>query len=158
MKMNARIDTPETIRERVAAAFGFNEPSALDAVDRSKYGSEDAYIDACVKAEMERSNPEYRAVRSRLKAEHRQRAEIQERERQSQAYSTIRANTSLDALDRRNIDTQAAEAAHRDLAAGRIAASALGTTIKQHATRLTEQRKDEKAAGALFNSMLRGRV
>lgn len=51
MEMNARIDTPESIRERTMKAFGFNEPSALDAVDRSKYGSEDAYIDACVKAE-----------------------------------------------------------------------------------------------------------
>lgn len=158
MEMNARIDTPETIRERAMEAFGFNEPSALDAVDRNKYGSEDAYIDACVKAEMERSNPEYRAVRSRLKAEYRQRQEEQQREAQSAAYQTIRASVGLDGADRRDIDQRATEMAHRDLAANRIAASELGAAIEKYAADLGEQRKNEKASAQLFNAMLRGQV
>lgn len=107
---------------------------------------------------MERSNPEYRAVRSRLKAEYRQRQEEQQREAQSAAYKTIRANTSLDGLDRHNIDTEAANLARLDLAANRIAASELGAAIEKYAADLGEQRKNEKASAQLFNAMLRGQV
>lgn len=158
MEINARIDTPDTVRERVSAAFGFDEPSALDIVDRSSFADEDAFLDAAVKAEMERSNPEYRAIRSRLKNELRARTEREQREKQSQAYSTIRAGVALDDLDRRNIDQQAAEFARRDLAAGRIAASALGETIEKYSQSLGEARKDERASAALFNAVLRGQI
>lgn len=156
MEIEARIDTPETIRERVANALGFDEPSALDLVDRNKYRDEDSYLDAAVKAELERSTPEYRATRNRLKAELRERTEREQREAQSAAYKTIRANAQLDYLDRRNIDTEAADLAHSDLAAGRIAASALGETVAKYADFLTEKRKDEKASAQLFNAMIRG--
>lgn len=107
---------------------------------------------------MERNNPEYRATRNRLKAELQQRTEQEERKMQSEAYKSIRAGMSLDDLDHRNIDAEAADLARRDLAAGRVAASALGATIERYAAELGERRKDEKAAGALFNSMLRGEM
>lgn len=158
MNIDARIETPDTVRERVADALGFNEPSPLDLVDRSKYHDEDSYLDAATKAELERTNPEYRAIRSRLKAEYRQRQEEQQREAQSAAYKDIRSNVALDDLDRRNIDTQAAELARRDLAANRIVASGLGTAIEKYAAELGEQRKNEKASAQLFNAMLRGQV
>lgn len=158
MNIEAKIETPTTVRERVSAAFGFDEPSALDLVDRSSFANEDAFWDAAVTAEMERSNPEYRAIRSRLKNELRERTEREQREKQSQVYSTIRAGVALDDLDKRNIDQQAAELARRDLAAGRISASALGATIEQYARDLSEKKKDSKAANQLFNSMLRGEL
>lgn len=78
------------------------------------------------------------------------------REAQSAAYKTIRANASLDGLDRRNIDTEAADLARRDLAANRITASDLGAAIERHAAELSEKRKDEKASAQLFNAMIRG--
>ena len=48
--------------------------------------------------------------------------------------------------------------ARRDLVANRIGASELGKTIERYAKELGEKRKDEKASGALFNVMLRGRM
>lgn len=60
MNIEAKIETPTTIRDRVVDAFGFNEPSALDLVDRSKFADEDAFLDAAVKAEMERRAPHTR--------------------------------------------------------------------------------------------------
>lgn len=63
---------------------------------------------------------------------------------------------SLDSVDQKNIDTEAADLAHRDLAAGRISASALGATIEQYARDLSEKKKDSKAANQLFNQLLRG--
>ena len=63
---------------------------------------------------------------------------------------------SLDSVDQKNIDTEAADLARRDLAAGRISASALGATIEQYARDLSEKKKDSKAANQLFNKLLRG--
>lgn len=158
MNLNANIETAESVKEKAKAAFGFDLSSALDLVNRSDYDSDEAYLDAAAKAELERSSPEYRAARSRLKAEHRARQEKEQRTAQNEAYKSIRAEVSLDALDRRKTDEQAADLARRDLAANRIAASELGRTVERYAQKLGEKRKDEKASGALFNAMLRGQM
>lgn len=158
MNLNANIETAENVREKAKAAFGFDMSSALDLVKRSDYDSDEAYLDAAAKAELERSSPEYRAARSRLKAEYRAWQEKEQRTAQNEAYKSIRAEVLLDALDRRKIDEQAADLARRDLAANRIAASELGRTVERYAQKLGEKRKDEKASGALFNAMLRGQM
>lgn len=158
MNLNANIETAENVREKAKAAFGFDMSSALDLVKRSDYDSDEAYLDAAAKAELERSSPEYRAARSRLKAEYRARQEKEQRTAQNEAYKSICAEVLLDALDRRKIDEQAADLARRDLAANRIAASELGRTVERYAQKLGEKRKDEKASGALFNAMLRGQM
>lgn len=158
MNINANIETAESVREKAKAALGLDLTSALDIVNRGDYADDEQYLDAAVKAEMERSNPEYRAIRSRLKAELRQRTEQEERKAQSEAYKAIRAGVSLDSVDQKNIDTEAADLARRDLAAGRISASTLGATIEQYARDLSEKKKDSKASNALFNAMLRGQM
>lgn len=158
MELNARIETAASVEEKAKALFGLDMPSALDLVKRGDYDSDEAYLDACARAELERSSPEYRAARSRLKAEYRARQEAQERKAQDEAYKTIRANVSLDSLDRRNIDEQAADLARRDLAANRIAASDLGKTIERYAEKLSEKAKDLKASNVLFNAMIRGQM
>lgn len=158
MEVNANIESKDTIREKAKAAFGFDLSSALDLVKRSDYDNDEAYLDACTRAELERSSPEYRAARSRLKAEFNARRDAEQRQAQGEAYKSIRAGITLDDLDRRNIDEQAADPARRDLAANRIAASALGATIEKYAQTLSEKRKDEKASNSLFNAMLRGQM
>lgn len=158
MNINANIETADTVREKVKSALGFDCASALDLVRREDFADDEAYLDAAAKAELERSSPEYRAARNRLKNEYRARQEEEQRESQNALYEVVRANTQLDSLDRRNIDQQAAELARRDLAANRIAASKLGATIEQYAQKLSEQRKDERAAGQMFNMLLRGQA
>ena len=158
MELNARIETAESVKEKAKAALGLDLSSALDLVKRSDYDSDEAYLDACTRAELERSSPEYRAARSRLKAEYRARQEAEQRQAQDEAYKAIRAGITLDDLDRRNVDERAADLARRDLAANRIAASALGATIEKYAQELSEKRKDEKASNSMFNAMLRGEL
>ena len=79
MNLEANIESKDTIREKAKAAFGFDLSSALDLVKRGDYDSDEAYLDACTRAELERSSPEYRAARSRLKAEYRARQEKEQR-------------------------------------------------------------------------------
>ena len=154
--IDLRIETPESTRTKIAEKLGLDQPSAFDLVDRSKYADDESYLDAVIKADMERNNPEYQAARRRLKQEYRERMEREQRTEQEAAYKEIRSTVQLDGLDQREIDTQAAEMARRDLAAGRISASGLGKAIEDYAKQLTEKCKDEKACNQLFNAMLRG--
>lgn len=154
--MDLRIETTESTRAKIAEKMGLDQPSAFDLVDRSRYADDESYLDAVIKADMERNNPEYQAARRRLKAEYRERMEHQQRVEQEAAYKEIRSAVQLSGLDQREIDTEAANLARRDLAAGRISASGLGKAIEDYAKQLAEKRKDEKAGNQLFNAMLRG--
>ena len=154
--MEAKIETRQDTAAKFAAKLGVDQPSPFDLVDRSKFADEDAYLDAVTKMELERSSKEYQAARRRLSAEYRERQEREQRAAQSAAYQEIRSTVELDDLDRREIDTQAAEMARRDLAAGRISASGLGEAIETYVQQLTEKRKDTRASNQLFNAMLRG--
>ncbi len=158
MNFEANIETAESVKEKAKAAFGLDLSSALDLCSRSDYATDEQYLDACARAELERSSPEYRAARSRLKTEFRARQEAQGRKAQAENYKAIRNSVSLDSVDRHNIDAEAAELARRDLAANRIAASELGTTIERYAQELSEKKKDSKASNALFNAMIRGEL
>lgn len=158
MNINANIETAESVKEKAKAAFGFDLSSALDLCSRSDFATDEQYLDACTRAELERSSPEYRAARSRLKSEFRARQEEQERKAQAENYKAIRANIGLDSVDKHNIDEEAADLARRDLAANRIPASELGATIERYAQELSEKKKDSKASNALFNAMLRGQL
>lgn len=155
-EMDVRIETTESTRAKIAEKMGLDQPSAFDLVDRRKYADDESYLDAVIKADMERNNPEYQAARRRLKAEYRERMEREQRAEQEAAYKQIRSTVQLDGLDRREIDAQAAEMAQRDLVAGRISSSGLGKAIEDYAKKLTEKRKDTKASNQLFNAMLRG--
>lgn len=158
MELKANIETRESVEAKAKAAFGFDLSSALDLVKRSDYDTDEQYLDACTRAELERSSPEYRAARSRLKAEYHVRQEEQERKAQAENYKAIRSSVSLDSVDKHNIDEKAVTLARRDLSANRIAASDLGATIEKYAAELTEKAKDSKASNALFNAMIRGEL
>mgnify|MGYP004660449377 FL=1 len=158
MNINAHLETADSVREKAKSALGFDRSSALDLVNREAFASDEDYLDAATKAELERSSREYRAARSRLKAEYRARQEDEQRAAQKETYKTIRAEVTLDDLDRRTIDEQAVSLARRDLVANRIGASELGKTIERYAKELGENRKSEKASAALFNAVLRGQL
>ena len=155
-EMQAKIETRQDTAAKFAAKLGTDQPSVFDVVNRSSYTTEDAYLDALTLEEMRRNNPEYQAARRRLSVEYRERQERGQRAANDAAYKEIRSTVQLDGLDQREIDTQAAEMARRDLAAGRISASGLGKAIEDYAKQLTEKRKDTKAGNQLFNAMLRG--
>lgn len=158
MDFKANIETRESVEAKAKAALGVDLSRALDLCSRDDFTTDEAYLDACTHAELERSSPEYRNARNRLKAELRARQEEQERKAQAENYKAIRANIGLDSVDKHNIDERAADLARRDLAANRITASALGVAIEKYAQELSEKRKDEKAAAQMFNSILRGQL
>ena len=99
MNINAHLETADSVREKAKSALGFDRSSALDLVNREAFASDEDYLDAATKAELERSSREYRAARSRLKAEYRARQEDEQRTVQKETYKTLRAEVTLDDLD-----------------------------------------------------------
>jgi hypothetical protein len=148
-------ETSETTRAKAAAKLGFDKTSTLDRLDRSTFADDDAYLDAAVKLELERNTPEYQRTRRRLAAQLTEQDEAAQQEATEREYLKIRNAIKLDSADVQQIDREAAALARRDLAAGKIPASALGETIAEYAAQLTERQKDRRAGSQLFNSMLR---
>ena len=72
-EMEMRVETRADAAAKMAAMMGTDQPSVFEIVDRSKYATDDAYLDALVKAEMERSSPEYQEARRRLKRQYMER-------------------------------------------------------------------------------------
>lgn len=150
-----QIESRETVREKVAEKLGFNQTSALDLVSRSAYSSEEQYIDAAAKAELERRHPEYQEIRRKLAAEYRERKEAAEEKLQAERYKEIRASVRLWDNEKRAIDAEAAELARRDLAAGRIGASDLSMRIEERAKRMAKERLNQRAQNQLMNELFR---
>lgn len=153
-----RIESNNDKRGKIARALGSDQPSVFDMVARDNYASDEEYLDAVTKAEMERKSPEYQEVYRRLAREYEARQEEKVRKEQVEAYQELRSQVQLDSMDRREIDNEATVMARRDLAAGKISASDLGKAIEGHASQLAEKRKNEKAGNQLFNAIIRGSV
>lgn len=150
--------TKESLKAKTEQKLGLNQPSVFDSLSRSNFASDDAFLDAAAKMELERSSPEYRAVRRRLEREYEARREHDEKEQNSKRYQELRSTAKLSSLDTQEVDTEATERARRDLAAGRIRASELAPTIESYAKDLTEKRKDTLASNSLMNELLRQSV
>ena len=161
-EMQAKIETRQDTAAKIAEKMGFDQPSAFDLVDRSRYADDESYLDAVIKADMELNSPEYQAARRRLKAEYKKRQEAEEKERierectvREAQFADIRAATELTNADQKEIDIQAVAMARRDLADGKIDVNDLGSSIEKYAKELADDRKDSKASAQLFNSMFR---
>lgn len=147
--------TSEQVRAKAAHAFGFDCPSVLDSMKRENFNSDEEFLDAATKAELERQSPEYREIRSRLERELNQRREREAKKAEAERYAAIRSTAKLNELDQKNIDARAQELAKRDLAANRINVSGLAAAIMQHAEKLTEECLNEKAASQMMNENIR---
>lgn len=150
--------TPDTTMEKFKQMLGCDEPGVLDTLDRSKFASDDAYLDAATKMALERKSPEYAETRRKLKRELEERREKEVQAKMREKKKGIRSEVQLSGLDVQNIDTKAAELARRDLAAGRISASGLGKSIEEYAKKLSEERKDEIAQNRMMNMFFRGQL
>ena len=157
-EMEMRVETRADAAAKMAAMMGTDQPSVFEIVDRSKYATDDAYLDALVKAVMERSSPEYQEARRRLKRQYMEMQEEKQTTARAAKQKELRAAVELSGYDQREIDQKAGEKARMDLAAGRIGASDLGTAIEQYAKTLSDKKKDELAMNQLMNMIFRGQI
>ena len=144
-------------RMKLSERLGLNQESIFDLLNRADFDSDDAYLDALTKLEMERRSPEYREIRRQLAGAYEAMNEEKVRQQQNEDFQRFRAAVQLDHLDKKNIDTEARRLAEADLAAGKISAGGMGAAIMEHSKALEGQKLDQKAANAQMNAMFRGR-
>lgn len=152
----ATLETKDTIKAKANLMLGLNAPNPTDIIHREDYETEFDYIDALYNAKQKMQTPEWRqAVKEAQEAQQEQ--EYKEtREAQRKEWKEIRREVQLDQMEQREVDAKAADLARRDLAAGRIFASGLGTKIEEYAEILTNEAKDKKATSIQFNKFIRG--
>lgn len=144
-----------SIKEKAAAALGFDMPSIDEIIKREDYKTEGEYFAALVDFSSNMEKPE---VQRALRRSGRARIEQDEaaiRKEQREEYKAIRQTVTLSASDEESINKEAERLAQADLASGKIKYSQLGSTMKEYGDSLTAKRKDEKATKEQFNGLLR---
>lgn len=146
-------------REAFAARLSgdeFTAESALDALNRSAYEDDDAYLDAAAKALLERSSPEYQRARAAATAAYQRRQEAEQRAAQEARYKELSSTTKLDYLEISNAERQARVLAQTDLTAGRIHVSNMGATIEKYTEKFQKEALKNKISRIMMNEAIRG--
>lgn len=132
----------------------FTAEAALDALDRSDYADDDAYLDAAAKALLERSSPEYQRARAAATAAYQRKQEATRRAEQETRYKELCNSTKLDSVELGNVDKKAREAAQLDLAAKRITFSDMGATIEKYAEKFQKEALRNKLSRIMMNETI----
>lgn len=145
----------DEIREKAAAAFGLNGPAASDIVKRSDYATDAEFYSALADMDKRLQDPAFRrAIRKAREAEQEE-DERKERDRQRAEFKAYRKNVRVEEFEWANIDKQATQLAHADLADGKIGSHEVGARIAQYAEQLAEKLKDQKASAKQINALFR---
>ena len=126
-----------------------------EELKRSDFTSDDAYLDALTKRELERSSPEYREARKRIEAEYTRQQEAEQRKADAERMAEIRKTVRISDYEKNNIDREAYEMAKRDLANNKISRAGFADAVIKHAEELEERLKTSKATDISMNEMLR---
>ena len=152
------IVTRESIKEKAAAAFGFNMPNPEDVIHREDYDSDAEYAVALAQMTQTMSTPEYRAAARKVGVAAQQRSEEEERKQQKKEFAEIRKTVTLSEVDERIIDEKARQLAKDDLAAGKITVSQYSNAVLKYADTLTKKALDTKAGNRMFNAKIRREI
>lgn len=121
----------------------FTAEAALDALDRSDYADDDAYLD-----------PEYQRARAAATAAYQRKQEATRRAEQETRYKELCNSTKLDSVELGNVDKKAREAAQLDLAAKRITFSDMGATIEKYAEKFQKEALRNKLSRIMMNETI----
>ena len=155
MEIVMELQNRDSIRQKAAAALGFNQPNPEDVIHREDYGSDAEYAVALARMTQTMNTPEYRAAARKVGVTAQNRTEEDERAEQRKEYAEIRKTVKLDSVELEQIDREALQLARQQLADGKIAYSQLGETVEQIAKQLTEKAKDRKAGNIQLNAAFR---
>lgn len=155
MAIFEKFENMDTTRHKMAQAFGFTEKTGIDVLRREDYVTDDDYIEAVAKYDLERMSPEFREARKRAQAQYKAKQEAEAREHEKKILEDSYASVSLSDYDNRQADQIARQRARADLAANKIAGADLGNTISKYYDEERKRIKQEKAGNAAMNAMLR---
>lgn len=131
----------------------------VDVLDRMNYVTDDDYIDACAKYDLEHSSPAFAAARAAAEQEYRRRNKCADEkaatERVKAAYAANLKEVEATDLDKRTAAKEARRRAYDDLYAGRIDAQDVGQKINDYYESAVEDAKKGHASAKTFNDLMR---
>ena len=151
------VSAKQQANDRFRASIDGNRPSALEAIRREDYSTDDAYISALAQYEYESTHVDPRLAELRRKYSRivYEENEAKRRAAQEAAYEKVRENTRLDYGEQEAVEKAAADEATRLLKAGRIEAKDLAKTAADLQKQMEDKAIRTKAGGAFFNQLMR---
>lgn len=126
-----------------------------EELKRENFPSDDAYLDARTKRELERSTPEYREIRRKLEAELTLEKQKEEARIFNEKRAEYRKNARIAGFESENIQKEAFDRAERDLANNKISRAEFAKTVKKYGDEMEERLRDHKAECASMNDLIR---
>lgn len=156
---DAKVETSEDTRKKAIAAFGFDEPPALEKLSRSDFGSDEEFYNAVAELSVRNNSPEYREAYRKIRREYTAQKKAEEEAAAEQKHQEEIAQAIKGCVlrpeEQQKVDNQAREMAQNDLAAGRISFQEMGAAVARYAEQLTAEAKERKVHTADINKRLR---
>lgn len=142
--------------ENLELRMGLSGPKTTDVIRREDFDSDDAYLDAATRHELERErDPRYNDVRRKFEIQLAQEKEKARKAAQDKRFNELRDQVKV---DRASIDERATVAATADLNSGRISPKEFGEAKEKHAKKIEDQDRRDKASNIMFNEFVRDEI
>lgn len=155
MEIVQELQTRDSVMEKAAAFFGFNQPNATDVIHRENYATDAEYAFALAKMEKDMDTPEYQRAIRKAKVEAKKKADEEEQKARRKEYEEIRKSVHLDSVEQSQVEDEARRRAAADFRDGTISASEISKRALEHLGQLEKEALDKKANNMHFNSLIR---
>lgn len=151
------VSQKQQLTDKFKASIDANRPTALEAIKRSDYKTDDEYINALAVYEYETTHvdprlAELRRKYSRLVYEEN---EAKRKAEQEAEYERIREKTRLDYSEQEAVEKAAADEAARLYNAGKVEAKDIAKTAADLKKQMEDKAIRTKAGGTFFNQIIR---
>lgn len=130
-------------------------PKAVDVISRADYSSDNDYIEACVKYEIEHHSPEYERAVKKVESELSEKRAKEQKEKNENEYKELRKTVKLLPSEESRISAEARRKAEADLLRNKIQEHQFSGACENYAKMLREQALDSKASSILMSRLIR---
>lgn len=135
--------------------WGRSQTTALQKLDRKRFSSDEEYLLAAAKLDMEHRSPEFQASYKRVSHEFKRQQEEERRKQEDAEWDRLMKTTKLDEERQKHAMERASEAVARDLAARRIFAKDVAKKTDEYRAQFEEEELKSKVAGIVMNNAFR---
>ena len=135
--------------------WGRRPTQTLQQLDRKQFSSDEEYLLAAARLEMERKTPEFQAAYSAVSREFKKQHEKERKERESAEYEQLMKTVKLSEYEQKRAMERASEAASSDLAAQRIFARDIAKKTEEYLAQFEAEERKGKVTNMMMDNALR---
>lgn len=130
--------------------------TGLDGLRREDYATDDAFLEAAARRQMELDDPAYRKARAKVLRAYQEQLQQDAKARSDAEFAAAVKACKLSQSRQREIEAQAAKLAVADFEGGRISATEVDGRKRKYTEELTMRAKHDAVMGERINAALRG--